>query len=119
MSVILEGPLAVKRTTLDVKVYKILEHFHGRLVAPYNKLYTYELGENVPDNPEKYCYYTGEGWLSVYIDKDRAESWMGLLAHDFPDKTYSIYEMTVPKGTEYLEHMNAQELRTKKLIFNP
>ena len=117
MSVILEGALYIKKTKSDIRVYKILEVFHGRLVAPYNRMYAYKPGVNVPDNPEKYCYYTGEGWLSTYTDKEHAETWKSLLERDFPEKKYLIYEMTVPKGTEYIEHMTAKELRSKKLVF--
>ena len=117
MSVILEGALSIKKAKSDIRVYKILEVFHERLVAPYNSLYTYKPGTNVPDYPEKYCYYTGEGWLSAYTDKEYAETWKSLLERDFPEKKYLIYEMTVPKGTEYIERMDSKELRSKKLMF--
>ena len=109
--------MVTKTAKSDIKVYKILEEFNGRFIGPYCRGYTYRKGLNVPDFPERYCYYIGEGWLSAYIDKVQAESWKKLWEKDFPQRKYSIHEMAIPNGTEYFERITEGQIRAKKIIW--
>lgn len=98
----------VKKAKTDIKVFKILEEFNGRCVAPWHRIYTYKRGKNYPDD-------IIDGWLSSFDDEEHAKVWRDLLASESPEKTYSIYEMIIPKGTQYTTHIMSHELRAKTL----
>ena len=109
--------ITTKKANTDIKVFKILEEFHGRHVGPWHRLYTYERGSNVPEEPEYYSYLTGRGWLSVFDNEERAKSLKEILEKDFPENKYTILEMKIPKGTEYIHHITAHEYKAKELIW--
>lgn len=123
----------------DIVVYKILMRKNGKDYAPVvsedyceQPHYIYKKGvnkarlkEDVQEWTSINCYYRiGKGFLHAYTTKDIAEincnrwnAWMGKNNLSTGGKYHFVVRMIIPKGTEYFNSVEGDEICAKQLIW--